>query len=447
MLASHFMTLNGPSPATFAARRQRVLDALDSAVLFIPVTEEAVFANDVHYAFRPDTNTRYLCGIEEPASLMLSRCGSDCDGFSLFVRPRSEQSETWTGKRVGVDGAKNTFGADHSYPGDVALETLRRTLKHARTLHYGFSRDHNLNREVAEMVHQANAERPREGGAPLVLADAAPLLAEWRQIKCEAELALMRKAAEISAQGHNELLTRAHPGMNEYEVQAIVEYRFRASGCLGPAYGTIAAGGDRATVLHYTRNEFALRDGELLLVDAGGEYGGYCADITRTFPVGKAYTPAQADLYDLVLAAQHAAIDTVAPGTPFDAPHRAALKVLTQGLISFGILSGDADTCIESEAYKPYYMHRTSHWLGMDVHDVGRYRNDSGGPISLVPGMVLTVEPGLYFRADADVPERYRGIGIRIEDDVAVSGNGHVVLSSDAIKERREIESLRARAF
>jgi Xaa-Pro aminopeptidase len=265
-----------------------------------------------------------------------------------------------------------------------------------------------------------------------------------RLIKSSNEIDLLRRACGVSAVGHRRLMETLVPGRFEFQAEAILEYEFRSGGCTGPAYGTIVAGGESASVLHYTANDKILRDGELVLVDAGGEYGGYCADITRTFPVGPRYSTAQAEAYDIVLDAQTKAIDVVRPGSRYSDVHDAAVRALSEGLIALGVISGSADECIENEAYKPYFMHRTSHWLGMDVHDVGSYR-DAAESRRLLPGIVLTVEPGLYFRADADVPSHLRGVGIRIEDDVAVTETGCDVLSSEVPKRRNEIEALRDR--
>jgi Xaa-Pro aminopeptidase len=267
-----------------------------------------------------------------------------------------------------------------------------------------------------------------------------------RVIKDEEELALMRRACEISGNAHRRLLDTIRPGMREYHVQAQLEHDFRWEGCTGPAYGTIAAAGDNATVLHYTRNDSELRDGELILVDAGGEYGGYCADITRTWPLGRSFSREQAELYDVVLAAQLAAIDTIRPGSTIEDAHDAAVATLAEGLIAAGLAEGPLQDCLDETRYRPFYMHRTSHWLGMDVHDAGAYRVDDR-PRSLEPGVVLTVEPGLYVGPTVANAGAYAGIGIRIEDDVVVTDNGCRVLTAEAPKHRAEIETLRASAL
>jgi Xaa-Pro aminopeptidase len=415
-------------------------------VLFIPESPEAVYANDVHYSYRPDTNVRYLSGFEEPCALLLSDHGKEEDGFTLCVRPRDDRSETWTGRRAGLEGAREIYGADHAFGIDEAFAVLLRALRRADRFYYAHSRDPVVNQRILEVVHEANSERPRRGGDPLVVTEAGALLSEFRLRKRPEEIERMREAGRVSAAAHMRLMETLRPGQTEYQAQALLEYEFRFGGCTGPAYGSICAGGAAATVLHYTSNDRTLADGELLLVDAAGEYGGYCADITRTFPVGARFSEGQAALYDIVLAAQLAAIAAVRPGVLVEEIHRIALGVLVEGLLGLGLLTGSVEECIQRSAYTPYYMHNTSHWLGMDVHDAGSYRTN-GGSRALEPGMVLTVEPGLYVRSDADVDAKLRGIGIRIEDDVLVTEKGHEVLSAGVVKDRGEIEKLRKRAL
>ncbi len=436
------MTLNGPEPAAHAARRAQLKERLERALLFIPELPQSVYSNDVHYPYRPDSNVRYLSGFEEPAALLLSNHGKDEDGFTLFVQPRDEQSETWTGKRPGIEDAARVYGADYTYPLDQTHDKLVAHLRHVETLYYAYGQTAAVNQHVLEAVQTVNRERPRAGRPPLAIADAAHLLGEMRLRKRPEEIELMRKAASITAAAHVRLMETLAPGQFEYQVQADLDHAFRIAGCAGPAYGTIAAGGANATVLHYTRNEAKLAEGDLLLTDAAGEYGGYCADLTRTIPVGKSYSGPQAALYDLVLEAQQAAIATVRPGASVEEVHKAAVAVLCGGLVDLGLLEGGVDERIEDESYKRFYVHNTSHWLGMDVHDSGAYRiGDKSRPLE--PGFVLTVEPGLYVREDAEVDESYRGTGIRIEDDVLVTEDGHEVLTSEAPKARAEIEALR----
>ena len=440
------MTLNGPNPDVYARRRARALDRLreNNALLLLPVVAPAVYSNDVHYAYRTSTNIRYLCGFEEPAALILSGCGVE-DGLTLLVQPRDPDAETWTGRRAGVEGALSEYRADQAYTVDQLHTVIDRHLAGASTLYYAGGLDPAADQRVLDRIHAVNATRPRRGGEPIAVIDAGAVLDEMRIVKEDEEIELMRAACELSAQAHLDLMKSARSGMYEYQVEAMLEHAFRNGGCTGPAYGTIAAAGANATVLHYTRNDRCLENDDLLLVDAGGEYGGYCADITRTLPVATTFSSAQAELYDIVLAAQKAAIEAIGPGTTHEDVHGVAVRVLVQGMLDVGLLEGDADECIEAERYKPYYMHGTSHWLGMDVHDVGSYRSGSGSR-TLETGMILTVEPGLYVSETSDAPEKYRGIGIRIEDDVLVTGSGFDVLTSGAPKERDEIETLRGAA-
>ncbi|HEY2773728.1 MAG TPA: aminopeptidase P N-terminal domain-containing protein [Candidatus Binatia bacterium] len=440
------MTLHGPAPSAFAERRAAVRAALKGAVLFLPETPEAVYANDVHYSYRPDTNARYLSGFEEPCALILTSHGKEDDGFTMCVRPRDDKSETWTGRRAGLEGARETYGADHAVTLDEAFDVLLQHLRRADRLYYAHSRDPLVNQRILDLVHEANSERPRRGGDPLVVSEAAPLLADFRLRKRPEEIDRLREAARVSAAAHTRLMETIRPGQNEYQAQALLEFEFRNGGCTGPAYGSICAGGAGATVLHYTTNDRELVDGELMLVDAAGEYGGYCADITRTFPVGRKFTSGQAALYDIVLASQKAAIEAVRPGVRIDEVHRIAIRELVEGMLGLELLTGTVDECMERNAYALYYMHNTSHWLGMDVHDAGSYRVGGDSRV-LEPGMVLTVEPGIYLRTDAPVDEKLRGIGIRIEDDVLVTESGREVLTDDVPKDRRELEKLRKRAL
>jgi len=437
------VTLNGPAPAVHARRRKRLLEKLSGSVLFIAGPPEVIYSNDVHYRYRPDTNIRFLTGFEEPAGLILSSAGTE-RGLTLFVRERDAAAETWNGKRAGLDGAKSKYGADFSYPLGDWPAVLERHLREADRFFWTQSHDPSVNERVLGAIRSANAQRPRSGRDSLVVEDTTLLLGEARVVKEAEDIEIQRRACRVTADAHRAVARALRPGDTEYQVEALVEYLFRNGGCSGPAYGTIAAGGANATVLHYTQNDRTLLDGDLLLLDAGGELGGYCGDVTRTFPVGSAYTRPQAALYDIVLASQLAAIDAVQPGKSFDNAHHAALRVLVQGLIDVGLVEGEVDEAIEKRAYERFYMHRTSHWLGMDVHDAGRYAIDGASRV-LEPGMVLTVEPGIYVPADHS--SEFRGIGIRIEDDVLVTVSGNEVLTAGAPKDRTEVEKLRRDAL
>lgn len=416
----------------FAARRKRFMERLPAgAAAIFHSAPHPIRSHDVEHRYRPDSDLYYLTGFPEPETVALFLPGHPKEEFVLFVRPRDPERETWTGYRSGVEGAIGEYGADMAYPIDKLAEEGRKYLGEREQIFFGTGRDETFGRTLLEWFGQWMALRPRTGAGPRVLADAGQIVHEMRLFKTEDELALMRRAIEVTTEAHVAAMRERRPGMSEHEIEALIEYLFRRGGGVGPAYPSIVAGGANATILHYTENNRALADGDLLLVDAGAELGYYCADITRTYPVGSRFTETQRALFDVVLEAQKAAIDLVAPGVRFDDVHMAAVRVLVQGLIDNGLLTEpNLDEAIQKELYKPFYMHRTSHWLGMDVHDVGNYKVGSESR-QLEPGMVLTVEPGLYVSpANQDVAPQWLGIGIRIEDDVLVTAGGHEVLSA-----------------
>ena len=432
----------------FAARREELMRRMNGGVAIFATATPAVYSNDVEYRYRPDSDFFYLTGFREPGAVAVLVPEDGAARYLLFVRPRDPERELWTGARAGVEGAKEIHGADAAFPVDKLGAELGRLLKGTEKVYFAFGRNHDHERpeRMLGLIREAQAERPRTGKGPAAVLDPATLLHEMRLRKTPEEIALMREAARISCMAHEQAVRATRPDQFEYEVEGLVDFTFRRHGAAGPAYPTIVASGANATILHYTDNDRRMADGDLLLLDAGAEFGCYNADITRTFPVGARFSPVQRDLYAIVLAAQKAAIDAVRPGVPYDEPHRCAIRVLCEGLVAQGLLQGDVNALIEGEEYRRYYMHRTSHWLGMDVHDVGVYRPD-GAARPLEPGMVLTVEPGLYIAADAkEAPERFRGIGIRIEDDVLVTESGHEVLSAAAPKEIADVEALRGDA-
>jgi Xaa-Pro aminopeptidase len=422
-------------------RRRRFLKALPprSLALF-PAAPVAVRSLDVEYPYRPDSDLFYLTGFPEPGGACLLDNGSEAQ-FVLFVLPRDPQREIWTGTRFGVDGAREIFGADAAYSIEQFDEIFGRLLDEREQLFFAFGRDESWNRRVLDHVRRSQASRPYRGMPGLAVRSPAEVLHEMRLRKDPEELASMRRAAEITEAGHREAHRAARPGAAEYEVEAALEAAFRRLGGSGPAYPSIVASGPNATVLHYSRNSRRMEEGDLLLIDAGAEYGCYASDVTRTFPVGRRFTAEQRAVYGIVLAAQQAAIALARPGATLEDLHRAAVRVLVEGLRDLGVLALSTEEAIEKEAYRPFYMHRTSHWLGMDVHDVGRYRNGDR-PRPLEPGMVFTVEPGLYFRA-TDVQDRFAGIGVRIEDDLLVTPEGHEVLTRAIPKEPADLEELR----
>jgi Xaa-Pro aminopeptidase len=364
----------------------------------------------------------------------------------LFVQPKDREKEVWTGYLCGVDAAKELYGADEAYPISELDEKLPQYLEKADRIYYHLGRDHTFNDTVLKHYQSLLRTYPKRGTGPIAIADTGPILNSMRLVKSEAELELMRQAAAIATEAHNHALKATTPGRYEYEIQAEIEHIFRLRGAMGPAYPSIVASGVNACVLHYIENNRQMQDGELLLIDAGCAYGYYNSDITRTFPVGGKFTPEQKILYEIVLEAQKKAIAQVQPGNPFNLVHDTAVRVLTEGLVEVGILKGEVDKLIEEEKYKPYYMHRTSHWLGLDVHDVGVYQHGEN-PQILQPGQILTVEPGLYIVPDTKLAEdqpatdpRWVGIGIRIEDDVLVTSTGHEVLTAGVPKAVDEVE-------
>ncbi len=423
-----------------AARRAAVFEQLGSGVAVFRAPALRVHANDVEYRYRPDSDFYYLTGFPEPDAVAVLDGTADRERFVLFVQPRDPERETWTGKRAGVEGAVEQYGADAAYPMAELAERLTPIISRGGTLYYHLGHDERFNLRLLEIARQGWAQRPRTSNdLPTALQDTSVLTHELRLRKSEDEIAWMRRAIAIAAEAHRAAMREARPGMYEHEIEALVEYIFRRSGAEGWAYPSIVAGGANATVLHYTANDCPLRDGELLLVDAGAEVGCYCADITRTYPIGDDFTPAQRRVFDIVLAAQRAAVETVRPGVTIEDVHARALDVLVDGLLSLGVLRGSREEALRDGLYKPFYMHRTSHWLGMDVHDAGTYKRE-GRPRELEPGMVLTVEPGLYFAPNLpETPDEYRGIGVRIEDDVLVTPDGHEVLSADVPKSAEEV--------
>lgn len=425
------------------ARRDALMQAMGArAVALIPSGHELLRNADSHFPFRPESDFYYLTGFTEPDSLLLLCPHHAEHRVVLFVRPRDPAKETWNGRRAGLEGAVARFGADVAFPIDELAQKLPGYLEGATDLYYRPGMNPDLDRQVLATVHSLRNAKRRLTPSPTRIIDLSVPLHELRLKKSADELSLMRTAAAITAEAHQAAMAMTRPGLHEYELQARIEYLFRARGAVGPSYPTIVGTGENATILHYTENASRLRAGDLVLIDAGAEYGYYAADITRTFPVSGRFTPAQRDLYTLVLESQKAAFEQVKPGVPFVAYHEAAVKVLTEGLVSLKLLSGNVEELIAQEAYKPFYMHRTGHFLGLDVHDAGEYVRDGASRL-LEPGMVVTVEPGLYIGPELpEVPEAFRGIGIRIEDDLLVTENGYENLTAAAPKTLEELEAL-----
>jgi len=426
--------------SVYQQRRSKLASGMAQGVAFIPTAPERLRNRDSHYPFRFDSYFHYLTGFPEPEALLVLVAGTQPRTL-LFCREKDLEREIWDGFRFGPEAANELFGVDEAHP-IGKLDELAPTLMEGQpTVFCSIGADPAWDARVTGWLNRVR-ERVRTGAsAPDEIHDIRSLLDEMRLFKGEEEVALMRRAARIAAAAHARAMKMVRPGLTENEVEAEFLHEFRRQGAQAPAYTPIVAAGANGCVLHYVRNDAVLADGDLLLIDAGCELDGYASDITRTFPVSGRFTAVQKDVYELVLAAQRAAIGEVKPGNTWDRPHEAAVKVLAQGFIDLGLLKGSLDQVIESGDYKRFYMHRTGHWLGLDVHDAGDYKRD-GCWRPLETGMALTVEPGCYIRPADDVPDRFWNIGVRIEDDVLVTGSGCEVLTSDAPKQVDDIEAL-----
>lgn len=414
------------------------------SVAIIPAAREATRSNDTQYRFRQDSDFYYLTGFEEPEAIAVIAPGRE-QKYTLFVRPRDPEQEIWVGRRAGVEGAKSEFGADESFPVAEFDEKLHDILDGAENLYYRLGVNTDLDNRIIRKIADMRALNRKPIHPPRTIIDPAMIVHEMRVLKSPEEIELMQKAADIAAEAHVEAMKAVRPGMKEYEVEALIEQVFRRRGAAGPSYTSIIGAGPNATVLHYINNDGELRDGELLLIDAGAEYKGYASDITRTFPINGRYTEGQREIYDLVLETQMSCVEMVRPGTTHDELKQHSVEMLTEGMVRLGLLKGKPADLIKEEKYRQFYMHGLGHLLGIDVHDVGIYYYDKQSR-ALEPGVVMTVEPGIYVAPDTkDVPEKYLGIGVRIEDDVLCTSNGPRVLTTKVPKDADEIEALMAR--
>jgi Xaa-Pro aminopeptidase len=422
--------------------RESLLAQIGRGVAIVPTAPEAIRNRDAHYPYRFDSYFYYLTGFSEPESVLVL-VGGDQPKSVLFCRDKDLEREIWDGFRYGPDAAREIFGFDEAYSITRLDELAPQLLANKPRLYFSLGAEAQWDARVTGWLNQVRNQARAGVGAPSELVDVRGLLDEMRLFKTEDELETMRKAAEISASAHRRAMRATQPGAMEYEVEAELLHEFRRHGAQAPAYTSIVAGGANACVLHYVSNDARLHDGDLLLIDAGCELDGYASDITRTFPVNGKFTGPQKDLYELVLAAQAAAIEAVRAGNHWNAPHEAALNVLVRGFIDFGLCQGTVEGVLESGDYRRFYMHRTGHWLGLDVHDAGEYKRN-GEWRSLEPGMVLTVEPGCYVRPADDVPEHFWNIGIRIEDDAVVTQGESEIITAGAPKSVTDIEALMA---
>ena len=425
----------------YATRRRRLADLMGEGVAIIATAPEKLRNRDSHYPYRFDSYFYYLTGFLEPEATLVLVAGKSPKAL-LFCRNRDPEREIWDGFRYGPEAARERFGFDEAQPSSALDEMAPKMLEDQPVLHYPVGVEADWDARVMRWLNIVRA-RARTGiAAPERLHDVRVLLDDMRLIKDPHELDVMRRAARIAAAAHRRAMQSARPGRMEYEIEAELLHEFRRNGAQFPAYSPIVATGANACVLHYISNDARLADGDLLLIDAGCELDGYASDITRTFPVNGRFTGSQRTIYDLVLAAQRAAIDKVRSGNAWNEPHDAAVRVLAQGLLDLKLISGSLDEVLEKETYKRFYMHRTGHWLGLDVHDAGEYKR-SGNWRTLAPGMALTVEPGLYIRAADDVPAHFHNIGVRIEDDVVVAAPGGCeVITAEAPKLPEDIEAL-----
>jgi Xaa-Pro aminopeptidase len=435
------MKPNDLDPALHRARRTRLAQAMQGGVAVIPTAPERIRNRDTHYPYRFDSHFYYLTGFPEPEAVLVIVAGAQPKSL-LFCREKNEERETWDGFRFGPAGARERFGFDETWPIGELDAHLAKLLGDQPALYYPVGADAEWDQRAMGWLNAVRAQSRAGVGTPERVQDVRALIDEMRLVKDAHEIAIMKRAAAISAEAHKRAMRTARAGRFEYELEADLLYEFRRAGAQFPAYWPIVAGGANACVLHYVSNDDVLRDGDLVLIDAGCELGGYASDITRTFPVGKKFSAAQKDVYEIVLAAQAAAAAQTGPGKGWNEPHDAAVRVLAQGMLDLKLLAGTLDAVLEKETYRRFYMHRTGHWLGLDVHDAGEYKR-AGKWRTLAPGMVLTIEPGLYIRAGDDVPKALHGIGIRIEDDALVTDKGCELITAATPKTVADIEALK----
>ena len=428
-------------PAVFAARRDAYMQQLGpGAVAVVRSLPERLRNGDAYHPFRQSSDVVSLTGFHEPETTLVLRPGAETDRVVMFVRPRDPEMETWDGRRAGLDGAKQTYGADAAYASAELPGKLAELIANADELHYSLGLDLEMDRLIGQALVRLRKLERKGQRPPRAVVDPRGGLHELRLHKRPEELAALTTAAQISCDAHLLAMQRGRPGVHEHELEALINHTFRSRGGSGPGYNTIVGAGDNATILHYIENASQVRDGDLVLIDAGCEYQHYTADITRTWPASGRFTAPQRRVYEAVLDTQKSAIAMARPGVTLDEIHDRCIRRLTAAMIELGLLAGTVDERVADQSFRKFYMHGTSHWLGLDVHDVGAYTRD-GKPRPLEPGMVITVEPGLYIAAGAgDAPAELRGIGVRIEDDIVITADGNEVLTAACPKEIDEIE-------
>lgn len=431
----------------FQLRRQKLLNALpEKSIVLVASGGEKIRNRDVEYPFRVESDFYYLSGFQEPESILLL-IKKEAVSSHVFLRSKDKEKEIWNGRRLGVEAAPDTLKVDYAWDNGFLDEKLSELIENIDSVYFSFARLSEWTPHLDSWIQKQKAKSRKGISAPFQFYDLDTVLHEMRLIKSHDEIDLMRKAASLSVAGHLKAMEKIKPGQFEYQVQSFLEQEFKEWGAARVAFNSIVAGGENACILHYTENDQVLNEGELVLIDAGAEFKGYAGDITQTFPVSGKFSEPQKALYELTLKAQQAAISVIRPGVSYEVMHDASVRVITEGLLKLGIMKGELDELIEKEAYKAYFMHGTGHWLGLDVHDVGRYKIDGQWRI-LEPGMILTVEPGIYISAETgkenNVSEAYWNIGIRIEGDVLVTEDGHEVLTKGLPRTVAEIEAFMA---
>lgn len=430
---------------TFARRRARVLDALEGGVLVLPAAPVLHRTGDTEVRYRPDSELFYLTGVTEPGGLAVVRGGNETARFTLFVSGRDEEAELWGGARLGPEEAQEVFGADETHAIDELESRLPELLDGAERVFFRLGGERSVQRQVVASLRRARLRGARRGVGPRSVVDPGVLLDDLRLLKDEHEVARIRKATDLTVGAFRSALSGLRPGMGEWELEAALEGAFRAGGGSGPAYPTIVGSGANACVLHYVDNGRRVEENDLVLLDAGAEVDLYAADVTRTCPASGSFSGPRREVYEIVAAANRAAVAAVRPGASVADVHDAAAATLTEGLVALGVLEGDPTELIAEEAHAPYFPHRTSHWLGLDVHDVGDYARNGVSRV-LKPGMVLTVEPGLYFRPGSEgvreAGRQLEGIGVRVEDDVLVTEGGHENLTEALPVDAAGVEAL-----
>ena len=434
--------MNAMDKAIFEKRRRELMQQMGGGLALIPTAPVRNRNRDINYPFRPDSDFYYLTHFPEPEACAVLVPGRPHGEFILFCRECNPEKEIWDGRRAGLDGARELYGADDAFPIDDIDDILPGLLENREKVFCSMGRHPEFDAKLMEWVNEVRAKSRNGVSAPGEFVDLNHLLHEMRLFKRPEEIRLMKRAAKVSAQAHRRAMQACRPGLMEYEIEAELLYEFKKGGSQSPAYPPIVGGGANSCILHYTENAAELKAGDMLLIDAGAEIDGYAADVTRSFPVNGKFSAEQRAVYEIVLAAQLAAIEQVRAGKHWNEPHETAVRILIDGLMQLGLLNGSTDQLLETGAYKRFYMHRTGHWLGLDVHDVGDYKLHDTWRL-LEPGMVMTVEPGLYIAAgDPAIPPGFWNTGIRIEDDVLVTRDGNEVLSRDAPKAVDDIEAL-----